>query len=340
MKLSSKTKQRHTKSETSITKQGSSYVVSYKSKQIGTVLADLDAVLDFESGSNETLDAIALAEFGPPNGGFSYSYAEYPIVVDGVNKYLFNVHDTFRTNDLPYGSFIIESPMFEPMRMTEFKLDSSTLLYNPLNLYRYVETLKAGKVGRKNKSGILLYGPAGTGKSSSINELSKYCTEENNLRMFFLSPEVSMTSLYKLRDAFKGSYVVFVIEELTDFLQAKGFKDVLTFLDGEYSWENSLTICTTNYPEKLPANLLDRPGRFEHLIQVKKPTDNDIKELGKLFNIDDVDALLGKDLSYDYISHVLSNCAQSGSSVSLFIKQEKEKRKFLSETFKGSSNDF
>jgi len=48
--------------------------------------------------------------------------------------------------------------------------------------------------------------------------------------------------------------------------------DTLNILDGVDSIDNTLIIATTNYPERIPDNLIDRPGRFDSLYEVGFPT--------------------------------------------------------------------
>lgn len=92
-----------------------------------------------------------------------------------------------------------------------------------------------------------------------------------------------------------------------------------------------------NYPEDFPANLVDRPGRFETFIEYGNPDNEAIVKLGALFGYteDDVKCLFGNKLSYDYVSYILSLSKQQGLSIKETRDNEEDKRKRLSGTFKG-----
>src|SRR5690606_17248843 len=63
---------------------------------------------------------------------------------------------------------------------------------------------------------------------------------------------------------------IFVFEEITEVHQSYP-ANLLTFLDGEGSVSNSITLATTNYSGSLPANLVERPGRFDVVMRIGDP---------------------------------------------------------------------
>lgn len=120
------------------------------------------------------------------------------------------------------------------------------------------------KLGLIYKRGILLFGPPGTGKTTAIHMILNKCAPKDSL-IFFIKDVLPIGLL----TALKGDprLKIFIFEELTHQLEHR-LKEFLNFLDGETSLDNMFVFATTNYPENLPGNLINRPGRFDKLIKI------------------------------------------------------------------------
>lgn len=128
------------------------------------------------------------------------------------------------------------------------------------------------------KLGILLYGPPGCGKSSWLRSFLKNYVPKDAV-IIFLDALPSFDFIKKLQTTLPGVLKVFVFEELATAVERMPIDNVLNFLDGEQSVDHSIVIATTNYPEKLPGNLVDRPSRFDALYEIEFPKDSDRKLL-------------------------------------------------------------
>ena len=83
-----------------------------------------------------------------------------------------------------------------------------------------------------------------------------------------------------MKDTLSDRLKVIVFEEMLTVVSSdKRLEKVLDFLDGEQSLNYMLVLATTNYPERLPGNIVDRPGRFDELYKFGHPKKDDLKNI-------------------------------------------------------------
>lgn len=305
------------------------------------LLEDPTTILKLLNGDKEIIKHYCKGLKPRKGHKFIIKFGERLASIDYKNRtYIFHIYeiDVSLKNELPYGTFLLVEDdygglHFKDMVMPE--LDQN-LIASQYDLNAIVDDIFNRETKRKNKAGVLSYGPPGNGKTTDIVKLSQSELSKSKRRVIFLSESVSIGSLSDLRKYFnKEDQTVFVFEELTQRLNHNNLEQILSFLDGETSWENSVTIATTNYPSELPINLIDRPGRFEILLEYKHPTKEQIDSIGKLFEFtpEQVITLHNKNLSFDYVSFILDKAKRDKQEVSLVFSNEQTKRKKLSETF-------
>jgi hypothetical protein len=282
-------------------------------------------LISLRSGEDQYLDQIS-KELGVDRSNF---IIEEQFVEDvsvnhaGEHTHLVSVIKTENTS-LPFGTYklvtINHTDYLKPIKM-----DSTIIKVGDNRIHNEVAGFfKDAPVGRRNKKGILAYGRPGNGKTSDIMQLDVLIPQD-------------MIILQDFAEVFKNKNTVVILEETTQMLERGALESILSFLDGEYSWDNCVTVCTTNYPDDFPSNIIDRPGRIDTFIEYKNPSSEEITALVLKFGLpaDDALPLQGKDLSFDYVSHVCSIAKQTGEPVSKVYNDMKDRRKFLSETFKG-----
>lgn len=150
-------------------------------------------------------------------------------------------------------------------------LDVRTFLQNE-KVYR--------DIGIQYRRGILLYGPPGQGKTTMLREIIKDEVPEDSI-IIFLSELPSLSLIKKIQEEERDRLKVIIFEELTSIVgrHDRDIEGILDFLDGESSLDRALLFGTTNYPELLPGNIVNRPSRFDRLIKVDNPNKKTRKKL-------------------------------------------------------------
>lgn len=124
------------------------------------------------------------------------------------------------------------------------------------------------------KRAFLICGDPGTGKTRFIaNTVSKAITEQDAIvisvhsvhNMTYLLKGVNMIASF-LRDRMK----IIIIEELYELMKEKPLGEILQLLDSSSLRDNVLFLITTNHPERIPYNLIDRPSRIDEIVPVYK----------------------------------------------------------------------
>lgn len=127
------------------------------------------------------------------------------------------------------------------------------------------------KRGVLYKRGILLWGPAGSGKTATLALLMQDLLRMNGLVFICQHPGVLGAMLSVLRRIEPNRNVIVVLEDVDELVARFGEHDLLALLDGESQIDNVVNIATTNYPERLGARIINRPSRFDERILVDMP---------------------------------------------------------------------
>lgn len=195
------------------------------------------------------------------------------------------------------------------------------------------------KVGVVYKRGVLLYGPPGTGKTSAINMIIESIKTEEIL-LFYVNSSLPLDFITELKK--EDRLKIFVFEELTETIE-QDKNAFLVFLDGEHSINNSYMIATTNYPHRLPENVVDRPGRFDKLFRVEDIKDSDRRLYLEHFLRDNVvtdkELKITKKYSLAFLKELVLIVLKEGISIeeaSVFLDDHK---KIVRGNFKRSNSD-
>lgn len=124
------------------------------------------------------------------------------------------------------------------------------------------------------KRGIFLYGPPGSGKSSTIQIVSEDVVKRNGVVFKFNNPSVFVEGIRIFREIQPDTPVVVLMEDIDSTIEAFNESEVLNILDGVDQASKIVFLATSNYPELLSQRLLNRPSRFDKRFKMEHPDEN------------------------------------------------------------------
>lgn len=121
-------------------------------------------------------------------------------------------------------------------------------------------------LGMMNKCGVMFKGSPGAGKTFLAGQVAqRMCNEKNGIGIIVTDTKINMADIINIirRDQ-PDIFITVVFDEFEKSFR-RNDTNLLSFLDGTDSKENTLIIATINDIEALPDYVIDRPGRFEKI---------------------------------------------------------------------------
>ncbi len=123
------------------------------------------------------------------------------------------------------------------------------------------------------KRGCLMWGPAGSGKTSCIHILVKHLIEDHEGVVLLIDqPQIAAACLQMLRKIEPHRPLIAIMEDLDALVNRYGENEFLALLDGEAQVDNVIFLASTNYPEHLDRRFVDRPSRFDTIRRIGMPS--------------------------------------------------------------------
>lgn len=123
------------------------------------------------------------------------------------------------------------------------------------------------------KRGILLWGPPGSGKTSTLHLLMDLLVKrQEGIALIIDQPSWAQLALQLIRKIEPNRQVVCLLEDIDGLIHTYGIERYLALLDGEAQIDNVVFVATTNYPELLDKRLVDRPSRFDTVAKIGMPS--------------------------------------------------------------------
>lgn len=143
------------------------------------------------------------------------------------------------------------------------------------NFWEREEVFKTHKMTYKR--GILLHGPAGSGKSITVRFIMNDIVERGGIVVKFTHPNLFNDGMRKFREIEPNTPIVVIMEDLDSIIQVFSESEVLNILDGVCQIEKAVFLATTNYPENLGPRIINRPSRFDKRFLIPYPNEESRK---------------------------------------------------------------
>lgn len=226
--------------------------------------------------------------------------------------------------------------------------------HNKEALKRNCDRMNEKREGFVNR-GVLLMGKPGTGKTMAgriIRNEADATFIWMSARDFYRGGSVMSLSMAFSLARELAPAVVFM-EDIDNWLDGRTIDFLKTELDGIMRSSGVLTMLTTNYPERLPDALLDRPGRFHDVLHIDVP-DKEAREQMVRKWVDgasdsDVEVLIQKTAGYSgahmfELAQFIKSLRESenvdvSTAVNMALKKLEDQKKLIKSAKKGIGYD-
>lgn len=193
------------------------------------------------------------------------------------NETFFPVGKT--TNVLPPGCYKVQESMQGLYLQKQDIRDSSLIKLPDSNAEKVLGEIKKFWASKQKfiehklpyKRGILLFGPPGSGKTSTLRTAMEDVMTRDGIVLEYSNPHSFLAGYQMIRQIHKDKPMIALMEDLDSKLGYDS-TELLQILDGVHDLNNIVFVATTNYPEKLGSRIFNRPSRFDRKFKIGMPS--------------------------------------------------------------------
>ena len=236
---------------------------------------------------------------------------------------------------------------------TYFETDTYRELTRRFDAFRAKLVPVYEHLGLLKKRAILLGSDPGVGKSSLLRQFNRKIRTMSDMCVLVIDSEdvdwETVITMFIKSSAEDAAFVVLVMEDIGGASlherNASIPSTLLNFLDGTTDCFKipTLIVATTNFLNEIGGQLIDRPGRFDIVLQVDPPKDGEIQFLMESFlkrelTDEEQTALLGHRFTPAYAREALVRSLVEDTPIKQAVKSVLEQRDRAEKKNHGSKN--
>lgn len=183
-----------------------------------------------------------------------------------------------------------------------------------------------------HKIGILFYGNEGTGKTSIIKHYCNYAINKYNAIVFHVLTQQHEISfcwefIQNIRRIQNNPIIIIFDEFDQQMIENETF--LKTVIDGNMSISNCIFFAATNYLDKIPKAMKDRPSRFKYCLNIEE-----VQEIKDIINIitpilhdvssEDEINIIANELKGNSLDYIKQYCFSKLMDLTQFNKNKKQ----------------